>query len=229
MKIFVYLDESGSIHKNSKTRYFAVGGYFTFEKEKVKILSKYKKLNYLLKQKKNISLKKEIKSYDMSQEEKIEIFSRVQNIDTFRGCVKVFDKERMQKEIISSNIFFNYAVKLLIEDCIIPKLDKNILNNCEFYLNVDNRNVGVGNLKNLENYLKTEFCLSNFDFKVTYFDSRTNYGIQLADLIVNTFYNSYKDISIVSKVIKNIDSKKFKISYFPKGLNAKINFNKIKN
>ena len=30
MKVYVYIDESGSIHKNSKTRYFAVGGYFTF-------------------------------------------------------------------------------------------------------------------------------------------------------------------------------------------------------
>lgn len=27
MNVYVYLDESGSIHKNSKTRYFAVGGY----------------------------------------------------------------------------------------------------------------------------------------------------------------------------------------------------------
>ena len=27
----------GSIHKNSKTRYFAVGGYFCFEEDRVKI------------------------------------------------------------------------------------------------------------------------------------------------------------------------------------------------
>ena len=26
----------GSIHKNSKTRYFAVGGYFCFEEDKIK-------------------------------------------------------------------------------------------------------------------------------------------------------------------------------------------------
>ena len=34
MKIYVYLDESGSIHKNSNTKYFAVGGYF----ELIKVL-----------------------------------------------------------------------------------------------------------------------------------------------------------------------------------------------
>ena len=39
----------GSIHKNSKTRYFAVGGYFCFEEDKIKIKSKYKKENLKLK------------------------------------------------------------------------------------------------------------------------------------------------------------------------------------
>ena len=36
----------GSIHKNSKTRYFAVGGYFSYEEDKIKIKAKYKKENY---------------------------------------------------------------------------------------------------------------------------------------------------------------------------------------
>ena len=75
--------------------------------------------------------------------------------------------------------------------------------------------MGVGNLKNLENYLKTEFCLYNYYFYVTYYDSRNNYGIQLADLIVNTFYNYYKDKRIIKKVIPHIDFTKFRISYFP--------------
>lgn len=45
MNVYVYLEESGSIHKNSKTRYFAVGGYFSFEQDVLKIKSKYKKEN----------------------------------------------------------------------------------------------------------------------------------------------------------------------------------------
>ena len=39
----------GSIHKNSKTRYFAVGGYFSYEEDKLKIKAKYKKENLNLK------------------------------------------------------------------------------------------------------------------------------------------------------------------------------------
>ena len=216
MKIYVYIDESGSIHKNSKTRFFAVGGYFTFFEGKNKIISLYKKCNKKIKDTRNIDLKKEIKSYDMTCAEKIEIFNKVEEVKDFCGIAKVFDKKIMNKEIVESNIFFNYAVKLLFSDCIIPLIDlKKINEKIEFITSVDNRNIKVGDLKNLENYLKTEFCLSNFDFKVTYYDSETNFGVQLADLIVNTFYNIHKNRSIVKKVLPSLRKDKFRISIFP--------------
>ena len=220
MNVYVYLDESGSIHKNSKTRYFAVGGYFSFEQDVLKIKSKYKKENLNLKKTKNISYDKEIKAYDMTEREKIVIFNKIQDIDTFQGCVKVFDKQFMRKEIIDSNIFFNYAVKVLINDCIIPTLNLQSINeSINFIISIDNRNIRVGELNNLETYLKTEFYLFNDDFKITYFDSKTNYGIQLADLIVNTFYNKYKDVRIVEDVLKVLKQKNFRVSLFPKKCN----------
>lgn len=216
MKIYLYLDESGSIHKNSKTRYFAVGGYYTFEQDKLKVKAKYKKENLKLKKEKDIALDTEIKSYDMDEEEKMKIFNKIQDIDTFQGCVKVFDKRAMRKDIVDSNIFFNYAVKVLITDCIIPALDLQNNEPIEFIISIDNRNIRVGELNNLETYLKTEFCLFDDDFKITYYDSKTNYGIQLADLIVNTFYNKYKDISIVENLLKELKYKNFRVSLFPK-------------
>ena len=39
MRIFLYIDESGSIHANSKTKYFAVGGFFVLENDKGKVVS----------------------------------------------------------------------------------------------------------------------------------------------------------------------------------------------
>ncbi len=219
IKIYVYLDESGSIHKNSKTRYFAVGGYFSFEKDKMKIKAKYKQENLKLKRFHNLELDKEIKSYDMIEEEKIKIFNKIQDIDTFHGCVKVFDKYLMKKEIVDSNIFFNYAVKVLITDCILPVINlQNINESLEFIISIDNRNIRVGELNNLETYLKTEFCIYDDDFSIKYYDSKTNYGIQLADLIVNTFYNLYKDKKIVNNVISELKSKNFRVSLFPKNI-----------
>lgn len=150
----------GSIHKNSKTRYFAVGGYFFYEEDRIKIKAKYKKENLKLKKEKKLDLDAEIKSYDMTEYEKIKIFNKIQDIETFHGCVKVFDKKYMKKEIVDSNIFFNYAVKVLIQDCILPEL--NLQENdepIEFIISIDNRNIRVGELNNLETYLKTEFCI----------------------------------------------------------------------
>lgn len=222
MKVYVYLDESGSIHKNSKTRYFAVGGYFSLEQDKLKIKAKYRKENLKLKKEKELPFDEEIKSYDMTEEEKMVIFNKIQDIDTFQGCVKVFDKKSIRNDIIDSNIFFNYTVKVLINDCIIPSL--NLQNNTEpieFIISIDNRNIRVGDLNNLETYLKTEFCLYNDDFTITYYDSKSNYGIQLADLIVNTFYNRYKDISIVENVVKELKSKNFRVSLFPRNIYTK--------
>ncbi len=216
MKIYVYLDESGSIHKNSKTKYFAIGGYFVHAKDKNKVTSTYKKINKKIKTDNNIPLDIEIKSYDMSDDNKISIFTSIQDINTFYGCAKIFDKGSMKKDIIESNIFFNYAVKVLFKDCIIPLLNiKQIDDTIEFIVSVDNRNIRIGDLDNLEEYLKTEFCLQNFDFKITYYDSSTNFGIQLADLIVNTFYNLYKDKNIIKNVIPFLKKKNFRISLFP--------------
>lgn len=230
MKLYVYLDESGSIHKNSKTKYFAVGGYFTFLEYKNKITSLYKKINKEIKLSKAVSLMTELKSYHLSEQEKMNIFHRMQEItngtEPFYGCVKIFDKSLMRKDVIESNIFFNYAVKLMFKDCILP-LIKNIEENIEFIIAIDNRNTRVGDLNNLEVYLKTEFCLENYDFKITYYDSASNYGIQFADLIVNTFYNSYKDKSIVKKVLPILKKNNFRVSIFP-GCIVKGRTNKVK-
>lgn len=217
MRIYIYIDESGSIHKNSHTKYFAVGGYFVLEQDKMKVTAKYKRMNFKLKKSKKIALSDEIKSYDMTKEEKINIFNDIQDINTFHGCVKVFDKTAMRKEIVDSNIFFNYAVKILILDCVLPVLNlEQEKETIEFIVSIDNRNIRVGDLNNLETYLKTEFCLQDYNFKVTYYDSKTNYGIQLADLIVNTFYNKYKDSTIVDEVLKELKPKNFRVSLFPR-------------
>ena len=153
---------------------------------------------------------------------KVDLYTKIakQNIllleDIFPQ-IKVFDKQAMKKEIVDSNIFFNYAVKVLINDCILPTLNLQNLNEpIEFIISIDNRNIRVGELNNLETYLKTEFCMFDDDFKIKYYDSKTNYGIQLADLIVNTFYNKYKDITIVENLIKELKPKNFRVSIFPR-------------
>ena len=54
------------------------------------------------------------------------------------------------------------------------------------------------------------------DQRNVFLNIKKNYGIQLADLIVNTFYNKYKDITIVENLIKELKPKNFRVSIFPR-------------
>ncbi len=195
MVIFVYLDESGSIHENSNTKYFAIGGYLVSKEDNLKAISTYKRINKSIKDKYNIPLCKELKSFNYTVSDKIDIFLNIQRIRSYIGCAKVFSKEDMKKSVKDVNVFYNYGVKLLFDDCILKLFDiDNMSYHIDFIVNMDNRSISVGKLKDLETYLNTEYCLYDMTFKVTYYDSKTNYGIQLADLTVNTFYNVFKDI-----------------------------------
>lgn len=213
-KIYIFIDESGAIHCNNKCNFFAIGGYMVDIEDKNKVNHLYKRYNYKMKIKKQLSLNSEIKSFDMTPEEKIDIFNLIQDIPTFIGIAKIFDKNAMYKNMNNENIFFNYACKILIKDCIIPFLDSNVF--YDIQVCCDNRNIRVEKLRNLQDYLTTEFCLYDFKFTVRYYDSKSSFEIQLADLIVNTFYNKYKDIKIVETVLPHLLPKNFIHSLFPK-------------
>ncbi len=219
MKIYLYLDESGLIHKNSNINYFVVGGYYTNDLYKNKILSKYRKLNYEIKLRKRSKLDKELKSHKISVLDKIKIFNTMNSFKYFNICTKVYDKTAMSKKISEGALFYNYAVKLLLIDELLPYIKhKDVI----FYLNIDNRNLSKTDEKNLEFYLNRE--LKEFRFIVKYFDSRKNYGIQLADIIVNTYYHYFENYKYVKKIIKNVDVSNVKISLFPY---KKVNLSKL--
>ena len=228
IKIYVYLDESGNIHENSPTHLFAIGGYFVIDQNnsKNKVIHYCKRINLKQKKARGMSPDQELKSRYMTSEEKIALFKKIQSIDYFYGCAIIFDKNHMKKKIHSCNIFFNYGVKILFLDCILPILPPN--QSYDFILNIDNRNISVGDLKDLEKFLNTEFCYYDYTFSVTYYDSRYHYGIQLADLIVNTFYLRSKNRAFIASVLQILDTSKFRLSIFPgytiKGRYKKISF-----
>lgn len=213
MKVSIFLDESGHIHKNSTSRFFAIGGYCVCEQDRYKVLRNYKKANRKIKKECNIPMTDELKARMMTPKQKIRLFSSVQNIPTFCGIAIVFDKYLMKKEIINENIFFNYGVSVLLDDLIFPLFDMGQY--IEFDINIDNRNVSVNKLKELESYLQTHYILENCSFKVTYKHSDANYEIQLADLIVNTAYMRKKDRSIVEDVLKTWKKENFSLTLFP--------------
>lgn len=230
MKVYIYLDESGSIHKNSKTNYFAIGGYMVYNSthSHQKIINRYKKINKKHKKERNMELNKELKTRNMTIKEKLEMITKIQKMENFIGCAIVFDKAHMIKKVDKANIFFNYGVKLLFKDTILPLLPED--ESYKFELAIDNRNISVGDLKDLEKFLNTEFCYFDYTFSITYYDSASHYGIQLADLIVNTMYMRSKDRKSVEPILNILDPSKFRLNMFPGrsycGRGNKLNFEK---
>ena len=216
MKVYIYLDESGHIHKNAHTQYFAIGGYVVCEKDDAKIKRKYRKVNLRIKKEQNLPLDYELKGNNMKNDDKIKFFNAVQDIDTFCGIGIVFDKYQMFKDIFDENVFFNYGVKILFDDIIFPLFDMASMDEpINFIINIDNRNIKVKNLEDLEKYLNTHFILENCKFSVTYNDSKSSYGIQLADLVVNTVYMRKKDRNFVLDVLKTWKVDNFSLTQFP--------------
>ncbi len=215
MKIYIYLDESGSIHMNSHTNHFAIGGYMVYGERYAssKVINKYKKINKKHKKHRNMDITKELKTRNMTTNEKIEIIQTIQKIENFYGCAIVFDKTHMRKRISTSNLFFNYGVKILFQDTILPLLPEN--ESYEFVLAIDNRNISVGDKDDLEKFLQTTYCYYDYTFSVTYYDSASHYGIQLADLIVNTMYMRSKDRLLVEPVLNMLNINKFRLNLFP--------------
>ena len=142
----------------------------------------------------------------------LNLLVKFKKIDNFYGCAIIFDKAHMRKELKESNIFFNYGVKILFKDTILPLLPEG--QSYDFILSVDNRNITVGDLDDLEKFLSTEFCYFDYTFSVTYYDSATHYGIQLADLIVNTMYMRSKNRTLVEPVLNALDIGKFRLNIF---------------
>lgn len=212
-EVMIFLDESGHIHRNCQDRYFAIGGYCCPKENSQKIKALYKRRNKKIKEKYGLSLKEELKARNMTVEQKIELFDSVQHAVGFCGIGIVFDKNGMYRKITKENIFFNYGVRTLLDDVVFPLVD--MTEKTVFHVVCDNRSIKVGDIKDLEKYLNTEFIMENCSFTVEYLNSANDYRVQLADLIVNTVYMRKHNLSLVKPVLDTLDQNSFSLSRFP--------------
>lgn len=212
--IMVYLDESGNIHKNSRNRYYAIGGFCCDKEALQKIKSSYKRANKKIKEAYAMNPDDELKACKMDETQKIALFDVLQQNIGFHGIGIVFDKKNLCKAIEGENIFYNYGVKVLFDDVILPLIDES---NEEiiFHVFCDNRSVKSCELKDLQSYLSTCFVFKNFSFTVEYRNSAHEYSIQIADLIANTAFMSQEHREMVENVLQTLDKKFFSIAYFP--------------
>ncbi|MCB9096076.1 MAG: DUF3800 domain-containing protein [Arcobacter sp.] len=211
-KLYIFLDESGLIHKNSSDEYFIIGGFITEDYTKLKRL--YKNATLKIKKQKNIPLKNELKASNMNKVDKRFILEEIQKDNLFKFIGIMVNKPKLRKPVNETNIFYNYLIKILLDYLI----DKNIIQKeNELYIAIDKRSIKVSSLNSLEDYLKIHYIYEkNFDIelKTEYLDSHDNYNIQIADLICNTLWVKYTYPN-TDEVSEKIDFSRVLLKDFP--------------
>ena len=76
---YLFLDESGNIHKNSSDRFFVIGGVYTNNYTDIK--KSYVEINRELKEKLNMNFETELKANYLNMEEKMDIVIKLQEMN----------------------------------------------------------------------------------------------------------------------------------------------------
>lgn len=232
---YIVIDESGATHQKEND-YFVIGGYITQQIYSVK--STHKKVEKELKEKyKYLNKYGELKGCYLKSYQKAKFLNSLLSIPTTVPISIVIDKRQLIKRSQhDENIKYNYFLQLLLSYILhnYPKL----LDNDEIQLILDNRNVKIGSLNSLQDYLNSALGLI-FDkkFKVIYRNSSEHREVQMADLISNVIYGYYNFRSTHSTYylvpeLKTTIISKFPYKYFKEPVtksNKKITEKKVDN
>lgn len=186
---YLFLDESGNLHKNSPDRYFVIGGVYTNNYTDIK--KSYIEINKELKERLNMNFEEELKAAYLNMEEKMDIVVKLQEMDGMYIVGIIVDKEKIGIEIDQIHLYYNYVIRKLLDYLIKIRLVK-INTNETLQLNIDKSSMKIEDINSLEMYLKTHYNIEKrypFNINVSYWDSRKNYMVQVADIMVNTIWN----------------------------------------
>jgi len=186
---YLFLDESGNIHKNSSDRFFVIGGIYTNNYADIK--KSYVEINRQLKEKLNMDLDVELKATYLNMEEKMDILVKLQQMDGMYIVGIIVDKEKIGIQIEDTHLYYNYIIRKLIDFLIKKKLIKTGKGE-EFQINIDKSSMKIEDINSLEMYLKTHYYIEEeykFKLQVSYWDSKKNYMVQIADILCNTIWN----------------------------------------
>ncbi len=186
---YLFLDESGNLHKNSPDRFFVIGGIYTNNYADIK--KSYVEINRELKERLNMDFESELKAAYLNMEEKMDIVIKLQKMDGMYIVGIIVDKYKIGVEIDEIHLYYNYIIRKLLDYLIKIKLVK-IGKGEELYLNIDKSSMKIEDINSLQNYLRTHFNIEKrypFSITVSYWDSRKNYMVQVADIMVNTIWN----------------------------------------
>lgn len=182
--IHIYVDESGNLGQSG--RYFVLAAAVFLDDK-----SNNKAKRLVRKAQPKVGDKyQELKSSQMGFVERQELINRLTKIEAFECFYLVIQKSQVsllwQKN--PKNLVYNYFARLLIDE-IFRSYDEYL------YIILDQRSTSVKSMHSLVDYLSIS-AFSNFGkpsskFTIEQSDSRSVYGLQLADLVSGTVYQAY--------------------------------------
>lgn len=204
---YLFLDESGNLHKNSPDRYFVIGGIFTNNYDDIK--KSYVEINRELKEKLNMDFDTELKAAYLNMEEKMDIVIKLQQMNGMYIVGVIVDKEKIGVKIEEIHLYYNYIIGKLLDYLVkiglIKTNEKDYL-----FINIDKSSMKIEDINSLEMYLKIHFNIERkmkFELNVAYWDSSKNYMIQVADIMCNTIWNIAQSPNPF-RVFKSLNQKK---------------------
>lgn len=214
---YIVIDESGAIHQKEND-YFIIAGYIT--KQIYSIKSTHKKMEKQLKETYPYLKKyQELKGCYLKSSQKSIFLNELLNVPTTIPIAIIVDKKHLYKRTQhNENIKYNYFLQILLSYLLHNY--SGLLNSEEIQLILDNRNVSVGSLNSLEDYLNSALGMI-FDkkFRVKYKNSNEHREVQVADLISNVLFGYYNFRTTSSTYflipsMKNTIISKFPYKYF---------------
>ena len=183
-------DESGNL--GSDGRYFVIACVDTYNEKSLHNAMKKKIGQAKDKFPKMLCDSNEIKAVNAYPAVKHHILECIVSKDVTISYI-VADLNYVYPELLEDkNCFYNYLMKLLLDD-IISKKDKY----GKIEMKLDNKTVKVKSINSFSDYIKIHFNyqkLLNLDLSIEYIDSnaKNGYVIQAADYVANTVYSYYE-------------------------------------
>lgn len=225
---YIVIDESGATHQKEND-FFVIAGYIT--KQIYTVKSVHKKVEKRLKQEFPYLVKyKELKGCYLIAYQKSIFLNELFMVPTTIPISIIIDKKHLfKREQHDENIKYNYFIQILLSYLLHNY--SGFMNADEIQLILDNRNVSVGSLNSLQDYLNSALGLIyDKKFNVVYRNSNEHREVQMADLVANVmfgFYNYRNDKSTYYLIpaLKNMIISKFPYKYFREPETIKIDIN----
>ncbi|AHK22670.1 hypothetical protein X271_00584 [Candidatus Hepatoplasma crinochetorum Av] len=211
MKIYMYIDESGVLHKNDYYNIFLFGG-ICFINENLRNKCKWEYGKRELEIKNKYPNNKELKGNTLKNKHKKYLYSILNGEKTFIGKVNInklkeIDWQRKKSIQKYKDWFLMMLIKEQVNNLIIKK-EINVNEKNIFHIFVDNQNISIDEKNNLTKKINQEFFKGKYNnkkefikpifnqfgkIKVKYVNSETNELIRAADILCNNKFNKIKE------------------------------------